>query len=295
MILPTDLPAGVSRAEYDALPGLNQSKARALLSSPARFRWECDNPSDATPDMIAGTIAHVLVLEPDSFADRFVVVPEDAPTKPTSRQVNAKKPSEDTLKAIEWWAKFVDQCAGKEVISRTIAENGRAYADGILRTMSAYGIKPLAVEVALTAEYHGIAIKGSLDIIGEDGFIYDAKTTKEDATREGFGKAVDKSKELKLQAAWYRYLFSKATGVYPEGFRWIAQEKEPPFLGGVLEARIPKGTAQLQAILGLGEGQQPPGVKEPAQLLLGIKHPVAINSQGQLPWLLGTTGLGIGH
>jgi exodeoxyribonuclease VIII len=236
MILPTDLPAGVSRAEYDALPGLNQSKARAMLSSPARFRWECDNPSDATPDMIAGTIAHVLVLEPDSFADRFVVVPEDAPTKPTSRQVNAKKPSEDTLKAIEWWAKFVDQCAGKEVISRTIAENGRAYADGILRTMSAYGIKPLAVEVALTAEYHGVAIKGSLDIIGEDGFIYDAKTTKEDATREGFGKAVDKSKELKLQAAWYRYLFSKRTGIYPEGFRWIAQEKEAPYLGAVFEA-----------------------------------------------------------
>ena len=39
MKLPTDLPAGISRAEYDAMPGLNQSTARALLSSPARFRW----------------------------------------------------------------------------------------------------------------------------------------------------------------------------------------------------------------------------------------------------------------
>ena len=236
MKLPTNLPAGISRATYDAMPGLNQSKARALLDSPAKFRWECDNPKDPTPDMIAGTVAHVLVLEPDSFNDRFVVVPPDAPDKPTSRQINAKKPSEDTLKAIEWWTKFRERCAGKDVLTASIYEDARAYADGIIRTMKDYGIKPVAVEVALTAEYHGVLLKGSLDIIGEDGFIYDAKTTKEKATREGFGKAVDKSKELKLQAAWYRYLFSKATGVYPEGFRWIAQEKEPPFLGGVLEA-----------------------------------------------------------
>ena len=66
-------------------------------------------------------------------------------------------------------------------------------------------------------------------------------------------------------------------------------------VGGVLEARIPKGTAQLQAVLGLGKGQQPPGIKEPAQLLLGIKHPMAIDSQGQLPRGLGTPGLGLGH
>ena len=66
-------------------------------------------------------------------------------------------------------------------------------------------------------------------------------------------------------------------------------------VGGILEARIPKGTAQLQAVLDLGKGQQAPGIKEPAQLLLGIKHPVAINSQGQLPWGLGTPGRGLGH
>jgi len=218
------------------MPGLNQSKARALLSSPARFRWECDNPKAQTPDMLEGTLAHVFVLEPDSFADRFVTVPEDAPDKPTSRQINAKKPSEDTLKAIEWWAKFNEAAAGKDVVSRAVSENARAYADGILRTMTAHGIKPIAVEVALTADYHGVGIKGSLDIVGEDGYIYDVKTTKEDATREGFGKAVDRSKELKLQAAWYRYLFAQRTGVYPEGFRWIAQEKEAPYLGAVFEA-----------------------------------------------------------
>ena len=66
-------------------------------------------------------------------------------------------------------------------------------------------------------------------------------------------------------------------------------------VGGVLEARIPKGTAQLQAFVGLGKGQQPPGIKEPAQLLLGVKHAVAIDSQGQLPWGLGTPGLGLRH
>lgn len=232
----TNIPAPTSRADYEALPGLNQSRARSLLITPATFRWECDNPTEPTDDMIAGTVAHILVLEPESFADRFVVVPEDAPAKPTSRQVNAKKPSEDTLKAIDWWADFNVKAAGKEVLTRKVHEAGHNYAKGILRTMEAFKIKPLAVEVALTGEFYGVPIKGSLDIIGEDGFIYDAKTTKEAATREGFGKAVDKSKDLKLQAAWYRRLFFERFGVYPEGFRWIAQEKWEPFLGSVFEA-----------------------------------------------------------
>jgi hypothetical protein len=71
------------------------------------------------------------------------------------------------------------------------------------------------------------------------------------------------------------------------------------FSRGILSSeRSQKRSTALRssrAVLGLGRGQQARGIKEPAQLLLGIKQSVAIYSQGQLPWGLGSPGLGIGY
>ena len=45
----------------------------------------------------------------DAFNARYVYVPADAPKRPTSAQLKAKKPSPETLDAIAYWAQFGDR------------------------------------------------------------------------------------------------------------------------------------------------------------------------------------------
>lgn len=48
------------------------------------------------------------------YRDRYMVAPIGAPKKPDSRQMNAKKPSPETLDAIAYWAPF----AGKVIVTQ---------------------------------------------------------------------------------------------------------------------------------------------------------------------------------
>lgn len=54
---------------------------------------------------------------PDVFAKNYVVLPEGAPKRPTRVQLEAKKPSEDTVAAIAWWSEFEAGAAGKTVLT----------------------------------------------------------------------------------------------------------------------------------------------------------------------------------
>lgn len=65
-----------------------------------------------------GSAADCLILEGlDAYAERYVIVPPDAPRKPSITQREAKKPSEDTVKAIEWWDQFHLLNARKTILS----------------------------------------------------------------------------------------------------------------------------------------------------------------------------------
>lgn len=64
-----------------------------------------------------GRAAHAIILGDEVFADRYVVVPADAPRRPSVVQLNAKKPSADTLKQIAWWEAFDKAVNGRTVIT----------------------------------------------------------------------------------------------------------------------------------------------------------------------------------
>ncbi len=53
----------------------------------------------------------------DALARRFPVLPEDAPPKPSSRQRNAKKPSPDTVAAVQWWDAWEAAHPGATILS----------------------------------------------------------------------------------------------------------------------------------------------------------------------------------
>jgi PDDEXK-like domain of unknown function (DUF3799) len=64
-----DVPA----ATYHAWDALSSSTLRKIPRSPAHARHALDNPQPATPATTRGDALHTAVLEPDRFAERYVV------------------------------------------------------------------------------------------------------------------------------------------------------------------------------------------------------------------------------
>lgn len=211
--------AARTREEYEALDALNQTGAKLLLKAPAKYAHDKANPRKDSKALREGIMTHVAVLEPERFA-LFKPEPDCDKRTKEGKEVHAfwksnLQPTDVPCKADEY-------------------DNALHYADALRKALTAHNIVPLAVEVMLKADYI-VPIKGSIDIIGEDGYLYDLKTTMEEATPKGFGRQMIWSDDFKLQAAWYLLLCKVALGVRPKGFRFVVVEKEPPFLTAVFE------------------------------------------------------------
>jgi hypothetical protein len=113
---------------YHDLDAISRSEIVLINRSPAHYWAAKLDPErkerEPTPAMIAGQILHTCILEPGKFDDQFVVLPADAPNRPTSRQRNAKKPSKATVEAITFWDGWEELHGHKTLIQ---AEQGEEY------------------------------------------------------------------------------------------------------------------------------------------------------------------------
>ena len=239
----SDQPLGrvlCSNDEYHAGPGISKSHLDAIAGrSPLHYWFKYVNPNrrptPPTPEMQFGTAVHAAILEPDSFARQYLRTPEDAPPRPSSRQLLAKKPSIETLQAAEWWADFDAKNAGKillgdaeytTLIEMRDAAHSHPEIGPLLRSgfceESFYAID----------EETGELIKCRVDFRSPDwSYIIDLKTTR-DASDEGFGKSSAQFR-YPLQPAWYYRVLRQATGVRPQVWAFVAMEKEPPYAMGL--------------------------------------------------------------
>ena len=211
--------AARTRQEYEAIDALNQTSAKLLLKAPAKYAHDKANPRKDSKALREGIMTHAAVLDPEAFA-KFKPEPEADKRTKEGKEVHA------------YWASTLQpddiRCKADEY------DNALSYADAVKAAMARYNIVPVATEVMLKAD-DMVPIKGSLDLIAEDGFIYDIKTTAEEATPKGFGRQLIWSDDFKLQAAWYLLLCKLNFGVRPKGFRFLVVEKEAPFLTAVFE------------------------------------------------------------
>ena len=211
--------AARTRQEYEAIDALNQTSAKLLLKAPAKYAHDKANPRKDSKALREGIMTHAAVLDPEAFA-KFKPEPEVDKRTKEGKEVHA------------YWASTLQpddiRCKADEY------DNALSYADALKQAMARYNIVPVATEVMLKADYM-VPIKGSLDLIAEDGYIYDIKTTAEEATPKGFGRQIIWSDDFKLQAAWYLELCKLNFGVRPKGFRFLVVEKEAPFLTAVFE------------------------------------------------------------
>ena len=223
---------------YRKCPGICQSDLKEMIT-PAHYRAVIDAsrqpPSDA---QIIGTLTHALVL---CQRRDFVAIPEDAPKKPTKAQLEAKKPSDDTIAAINWWNMFIAANPGKQLLKKdeadqieNIAASVRAHPDAsaILKSQGNNEVACFKIH-----ERTGLLLRGRADRVCTDSNNYtvipDLKTCQSGgASYDEFRKDIFKW-GYHRQADFYLSLFDASFFVF------IAVEKDPPYAVAVydLESR----------------------------------------------------------
>jgi len=136
----TSLIEKMSNDEYHARPEFSSSQLKDLLRSSAHFYSHNiikEHERETKKHLDFGTLAHTLFLEPEQFHNEFAVIPADAPKPPTDVMRNAKNPSEDSIKRVQWWDAFAAEHGTKITISAEQLAGAERIANN-LRMLSSY-------------------------------------------------------------------------------------------------------------------------------------------------------------
>jgi hypothetical protein len=177
-------------AEYHALPRLNASTLKKLVSRPkdgggpinVGYILEHGWPAGKSPSMALGSLVHCLVLEPEKYAERYACW-----TGPDRRLKEGKVA----------WAEYQATLGDRTEITQEALAKAEAMRDSVRSHKEACAILDCDHEVTVIWDYFcdGVLVpmKARLDAIG-DGWAADLKTTM-DASPEGWP----------AQAGWQRY------------------------------------------------------------------------------------------
>jgi exodeoxyribonuclease VIII len=222
----TDLP----HEDYLKIAALSASGIKRVLQSPMHYRYDQDNPSEPTDSMLIGTALHMAVLEPDRFAADLLVIPDDAPKRPTAVQRRALKPSPAALESIRFWSDFEASAQGKLVLNAEQLAQVRGMA-GAVQRHPAHGelLRDGAAEVSMQWRDARLDIpcKARFDYLRDDGIAIDVKSCV-DASPEGFARAVTSFK-YHYQNAWYNTAHEHLRDASLRAFVFIAVENTAPY------------------------------------------------------------------
>lgn len=198
----------INEQDYHAdRDSLSVSGAKILIKSPAKFRWQQDNPvhkdafdfGHAAHAKVLGVGAEVVAIDVDSKRGKAWTEPADAAR--AEGKVPLLRKDADAVDAM------ADKLSERDLAMALLSE-GRP-------EVSAYALD----------ERTGVMRRGRFDWLNED-MLVDYKTCLSSEPRQ-FGSAAAKF-GYDMQAAWYLDL-ARDNGLNPRGFIFIAQEKEPPY------------------------------------------------------------------
>lgn len=230
-----DMPA----AQYHAIPAMSNSALSALKRSPRHY-WAAylnpDRPDRVeTAPMFTGTLAHCAMLEADAMAARYIVVPEDAPRRPTAAQWGAKKPSDDSRAAMSWWTDFNQRAAGRAVVA---AEQYEATRQQIAAVRAVPELAAVLASGASEVSFFwidpetGVHCKARADHVHRlaDGrvILLDLKTSS-DVSPEQFARSVWNF-GYHRQDAWYSRGYELASGCAVAAFMFGAVSSDYPHI-----------------------------------------------------------------
>ena len=142
-------------------------------------------PKKMTSSMEWGSLVDCMWTTPELFAQEYVVLPENAPQRPTEAMLNAKKPSESSLERQRWWEEFDRSVNGRTVITHDMWQDAKAAVKMLDDHDVAYGIMTDSEpQVALLGDnplMAGSKAKCLMDMLPQDGpwafAVCDLKTT----------------------------------------------------------------------------------------------------------------------
>ena len=219
----------LAEQEYRRIAAMSYSGAKVMLRSPLHYITNIRTPKPPTIEMQGGTATHLALMEPARFASEVVVLPDDAPRRPTSVQINAKKPSPETLEAIHWWFQWDAGTEGKIVLTREHAARVQRMIDAVQSHPAARAwLTDGRYEVSLQWVDGKFAVpcKARIDWLRTDGVFVDVKTSA-DASPDGFSRSAA-SLYYHMQAAAY---FSGSEHVLdrtPPAWVWVVVESDEP-------------------------------------------------------------------
>ena len=215
-----DMPA----VEYHGIKALSASRLKAFLRSPAHLRHMDENPYTG-PALAFGEAFHTAVLEPQRFAEQYIVAPDvDRRTKDgkAAWQMFIDANPDKTILSYDDWISIT--CMAREVLLHPTASDllaGRKDTE-------------LSMTWHMSAAGESIPCKARIDALNyADACIIDIKTTT-DASPEGFARAVANF-QYHIQAAWYLDACNMNDMDIPsvETMVFIAVEKAAPYGVGV--------------------------------------------------------------
>lgn len=217
---------------YLEVPAVSASGLKLLAQSP--WHYKNRTPREATKRMLNGTLTHCAVLEPDALSSRYVVVPDEAPRRPSVRQWNAKKPSAESMAAMDWWRTFEVEAQGRAIVDAGTYEITRQQIAAIranAELAERFTQGRAEVSVFWIDEATGVYCKARADWLhmrpDDRASIIDLKATA-DESPAGFGRTVANLR-YHLQDAHYTAGF-KAAGLDVSEFVFAAVSSAPPVL-----------------------------------------------------------------
>ena len=214
----------ITRANYEAHPGVSQSELRDLARSPAHYyaiRIARTVPRAESSAMRIGSALHALVLEPIEFQRGYVVQSWDARTKEGKAARDAAMASGRVV---------LDSDDARAVAGMGEALSRHADASRILaqRTHTEY-------PMTWRDDASGLRCKGRIDClatIAGRAAIVDIKTTT-DASPDAFARSIA-TYGYHVQAAHY-LAGMRANGASVDGFVILAVESRAPYGVAVYE------------------------------------------------------------
>lgn len=217
--------------DYASIDAVNWSSLAPLATSPRMFEWRRDHAREETSPLRLGTAIHCAILEPETWASRYVAKPDfgDLRTK-------AGKAARD-----EWLATVAPDVVILDADEHALAERCAASVRAHPAASSLLSHGRAEEIVTWTDAVTGIACKGRLDYLAFNRLV-DLKSTRaqtlRDLAREIAGRLYHGQLAFYLDGAMAAGRLSDVSQVYV-----VAVQTVEPF--DVIPARIMTGDLEL--------------------------------------------------
>lgn len=252
---PMGIVYGMAFEDYHAVEAFSASGMKHLARSP--WHWLNRVPMQQTRAMLCGSLVHCAQLEPNALAERYVVVPEDAPRRPSVTQWKAKNPSDDSRAAMQWWLTFEFDNATRTIVSASDFATTQKQLQAInAEPELAQAFSKGASEVSMfwVDKATGVYCKARPDHITKrrDGSVQmlDLKSMADD-TPAGVMRAMGRL-GLYRQEAHYRRGYEACTGEPVADFVFAVVSSTPPILATpyrLVDSVLQQGTEEVEDLL----------------------------------------------